>query len=132
MLTWQKGKNRIFIRAISLIMAQVFFVTTIAQAAPSSRSLIKKKRPNYKAIQERRKNALEKKRDALSGKKETKRSPYKQDSSHRIKLSALQDLSSIYIPDTLGRVTEVYDARVTSHERRTPPHSPHPGPPHQP
>ena len=99
-------------------MAQVFFISTIAQAASSSRSLFKNKRPDYKAIQEERVRMIEKKKDTLSGKKQTKRSPYKQDSSHKINLSALQDLYSIYIPDLLGRVTEVYDGRGTIDEGR--------------
>ena len=74
MLTWQSGKNRIFTKVVSLIMVQVFFLTNIGYAAPSERSLFKNKRPNYKAIQERRENALQQKRDVLSGKKQTKKS----------------------------------------------------------
>ena len=120
MLGWQRGKKRIFVRAIAFIMVHVFFFTNIAYAAPSDRSLFKNKRPNYKAIQERRETALEKRKDSLSGKRKIKTTPHKKDFTDRIKLSSLKDLSSIYIPDSLGRVIEVHQAfsesQATSHD----------------
>jgi len=113
MLGWQRGKKRIFVRVIALIVAQVFFFTNIAYAAPPERkrrSLFEGKRPNYKAIQERREAALEKRKDSLSGKRKVTKPPYKQDFTDRIKQSCLKDLSSIYIPESLGRVIEVYQS----------------------
>ena len=110
MLNWQKPKNRMFTKVISLFILQVFLCVNIGYAAPSDRSMFKNKRPNYKAIQERRENALQEKKDSLSEKQKPKKSSYKKDSDHRIKTISLKDLSSIYIPEELGRVVEVYQA----------------------
>ncbi|MFC1623747.1 glycoside hydrolase family 15 protein [Candidatus Omnitrophota bacterium] len=109
MLDWQVGKKRIFTKVVAILMAQVFLVTNLGYAAPSGRSLFKDKRPNYKAIQRERQDTLQKKQDILSGKKETKKPTYDKALSNRIKLASLKDLSSIYIPATLGRVTEAYE-----------------------
>ncbi|MFC1667530.1 ARMT1-like domain-containing protein, partial [Candidatus Omnitrophota bacterium] len=109
MLSWQRGKTRIFLKTVALVMAHVFFVTSTVYPAPSIKSLFKNKRPNHKAIQKQRESALEKKRNVLSGRKQTKKAPYKPALANRIKLSSLKDLSSIYIPETLGRVIEVYE-----------------------
>lgn len=108
MLGWQKGKNRIVTKIIALIIMQVFLVTNIGYTAPSNRSLFKNKRPDYESIQRKREDALQKKRDTLSGKKDTK--AYKKDLTHPLEISSLKDLSSIYIPDSLGRVVDVYQA----------------------
>ena len=110
MLNWQKPKNRIFTKVISLLILQAFLCANIGYAAPSDRSMFKNKRPNYKAIQERRESALQEKKDSLSEKQKPKKSSYKKDSNRRIKTISLKDLSSIYIPEELGRVTEVYQA----------------------
>ena len=122
MLDWQIGKNKIFIRAISLVMAQVFFITTIAQAAPSERSLFKNKRVNHKAILEQMEKSLQDKKDALSRKNKLNKSIYMQDAkhpSHSVKVASLKELSSIYIPGTLGRVVEVYQTPTPNSELRT-------------
>lgn len=110
MLNWQKSKNRIFTKVISLLILQAFLCVNIGYTEPSNRSMFKNKRPNYKAIQERRENALQEKKDSLSEKRKPKKSSYKKDSDRRIKTISLKDLSSIYIPEELGRVTEVYQA----------------------
>lgn len=110
MLSWQEGKNRIFLKIAALVVLQAFFISNIGYTAPSDRSLFKGKRPNYGAIQEQREKDLQQKKDVLAGKKSAKESLYKKDVSHRLNLSSLNDLSSIYIPDSLGRVTEVYQA----------------------
>ena len=111
MLNWQKPKNRIFTKVISLFILQAFLCVNIGYAAPSDRSMFKNKRPNYKAIQERRESALQEKKDSLLEKRKPKKSSHKKDSSHSAKVASLKDLSSIYIPETLGRVVEVYQAK---------------------
>jgi len=103
-------------------MAQVFLATSVGYAAPSDRSLFKDKRPDYKAIQEQTEGELQKKKDVLRG-KDTKESSYPKSPSHGLQISALKDLSCIYIPDKLGRVVEVYEApsdgsRITDHKQR--------------
>jgi len=110
MLTWQKGKNRIVTKIIALVVVHVFLISNIGYAAPSDRSFFKNKKVDYKKIQGQREEALKQKKDALSGKAKIKKSPYKRDLEHRVNLSSLKDLSGIYIPDSLGRVVEVYQA----------------------
>ena len=34
MLNWQRSKNKIFLQVIALIIAQIFFITTLAYAVP--------------------------------------------------------------------------------------------------
>ncbi len=113
MLSLQCGKNRVFLRVIALVIVQAFFFTSLVYPAPSDRSFFKNKKVDYKKIQGQREEVLQQKKDTLSGKTKAKKSIYTQDKrdlAHRIKLSSLKDLSSIYIPDSLGRVVEVYQA----------------------
>ena len=120
MLNRQKLKNRIFTKVISLLILQAFLCVNIGYTASSDRSMFKNKRPNYKAIQERRESALQEKKDSLLEKRKPKISSYKKDSSRSAKTASLKDLSSIYIPETLGRVTEVYQAEESQQHGAAP------------
>lgn len=120
MLNSRKRKNRIFFKATALIILQAFLLTNIAYAAPSERSLFKNKKPDYKAIQERRENALQEKKDTLSEKKQAKTTSSSKDQERTLNLASLKDISGIYIPDNLGRVVEVYQAEEKPGQEKKP------------
>ncbi|MFA4990996.1 MAG: hypothetical protein WC569_00245 [Candidatus Omnitrophota bacterium] len=120
-LTMLNPQKRISIKIISLLLVQVFLATGAVYPEPSDRSIFKGKRPDYKKIQEQRESEIQKKTDILSGKAHaSKSSVYDKDISHSVKLSSFKDISSIYIPETTGKVIEVYEAQGADQKARKP------------
>lgn len=102
--------DRMFKKIVSLIIVQVFLITSAVYPQPSSRSIFKDKRVDYKKIQEQREKDLEEKKDALSKRKRSESPIYRKTPVYSVNLYSLKDVSSIYIPEGLGKVVEVHES----------------------
>lgn len=97
-------------KTISLIIIIVFIGTNSIYAAPSSRSLFKNKRVDYKKLSTQSEQQLQKKRSILNDK--DGRAHYRRQKARKVLASHLQDLSNVHIPSELGRIIEVYQAPI--------------------
>jgi len=108
-------KTKTVKKIISIVVLHSLLLTNIAYCVePDSRSLFKGKRPDYRKIQEQREEALEQRRDILRKKKFT-RPVTNQDqniSEKKSRLYLTKELSSIYIPESLGRIVEIYESET--------------------
>jgi hypothetical protein len=104
------SKNRIAHRILFLFLCQVILIAGLVYSQPSDRSLFKDKKVDYKAISDKQEKELQEKKDALKGKTASKTITIKPASRVSINPNSLKDLSSIYIPETIGKVIEAHEA----------------------
>ncbi|MDP2911876.1 MAG: hypothetical protein Q8N76_06065 [Candidatus Omnitrophota bacterium] len=105
-------------------MARVFklcgiLILTILVAGPvysesGTRSIFKDKKVDYKTISDKQEKELRDKEDALRGKSgavsAVSQSASKQEARVFLKQNSLKDISSIYIPENIGKIVEAYEA----------------------
>jgi len=106
---------KILKKAISILTLVTFLFTNMSYGAVESRSLFKNKKVNHQNLSMQNEESLRKRQSVLKG--EEDRSEEQKKEAQRILSTHLQDISQIYIPSEIGRVTEVYQA--PSKESRT-------------
>lgn len=105
--------NNRAVRISSFLVIQVFLFALLAYAQPSNRSIFKDKKVDYKTMSDKQEKELEEKRSALKGKTGPasiiSQSAYKE-TRVLMNPNALKDITSIYIPESIGKVVEAYEA----------------------
>ena len=96
-------------KVISVLTIAVFLLTNTVYGAPTSRSLFKNKKVDYKKLSTQREERLRDKKSVLQNEDAAKKEQHKRHAK-KVLSSHLEDLSQIHIPSELGRVTDVYQA----------------------
>jgi len=100
--------------AVILIVLSFFFAP--AYSEPASKSIFKDKKVDYKTISDEQEKDLQTRKNALKGKAVSSsssgvsQSAYKQSTKALLSQASLKDISSIYIPENMGKVVEAYEA----------------------
>ncbi|MCX5687295.1 MAG: hypothetical protein NTV71_01390, partial [Candidatus Omnitrophica bacterium] len=125
MLDWQ---CKTWIKIISVVMVAAFLTYDIAWATDftpiqrkqyASRSLFKNKKVNQDVVSSQNEQSLNNIKDAISHKtnnKNIKDTIYREDLSNSLKVSYINNIACIYIPNTIGKVVDSYaspDSKAT-------------------
>ena len=108
--------NKYVKRLFSVLAIQTFLLTILAYAysEPDNRSIFKDKKVDYKTISDKQEKELQDKKDVLKGKggaiSAVSQSAGNQEARVFLKQNSLKDISSIYIPENIGKVVEAYEA----------------------
>ena len=96
------------------ILILTILVAGPVYSEPGNRSVFKDKKVDYKTISDKQEKELQGKKDALKGKagavSAVSQSASKQEARVFLKQNSLKDISSIYIPEDIGKVVEAYEA----------------------
>ena len=96
------------------ILVLAILVAGPVYSEPSNRSIFKDKKVDYKTISDKQEKELQGKEDALKRKSSAastvSQSASKQEARVFLKQDSLKDISSIYIPENIGKVVEAYEA----------------------
>lgn len=96
-------------KIVSIVTIAAFIFTNTVYGAPSSRSLFKNKKVDYRKLSTQREEQLDKKKTILQGEDAAEVEDRKKE-TRRVLQAHLEDLSQVHIPSELGRITEVYQA----------------------
>ena len=96
----------------------IFILTTLVAwpvySESDNKSIFKDKKVDYKTISDKQEKELQDKKDALRGKggavSAVSQSAGNQEARVFLKQNSLKDISSIYIPENIGKVVEAYEA----------------------
>lgn len=102
---------------ISVLTILLFSLSNIVYAAPSSRSLFKDKKIDYRKLSTESEQDLQKKKAVFQEADDKDERETRRKETKRILSSHLKDLSQIHIPSELGRVIEVYEAPNTDNRK---------------
>jgi len=112
-----------YVKISIVILFQFCLVSAPVYSEQDNRGLFKNKKVDYKNISNQKEKELQDKKDALKGK--TVGMPgasiaaYRQEIRASVNPNYLRDISSIYIPDNIGKMTEAYEvpnaARLVVH-----------------
>jgi len=97
-----------FKRLINIIITLIFLFSDFALGA-TNRSLFQNKKVNYEKIMEQNESIVGKKK-ALQESDEAKLQNSKLQTSQKIDIASVKDISDIHIPEALGKISEVYNA----------------------
>ncbi|MDP2911394.1 MAG: hypothetical protein Q8N76_03575 [Candidatus Omnitrophota bacterium] len=96
------------------ILILTILVAGPVYSEPGTKSIFKDKKVDYKTISDKQEKELQDKKDALRGKggviSAVSQSAGKQEARVFLKQNSLKDISSIYIPENIGKVVEAYEA----------------------
>ncbi|MDP2921692.1 MAG: hypothetical protein Q8O12_04940 [Candidatus Omnitrophota bacterium] len=95
-------------------LAVILAVIAMFCAPAYSESIFKDKKVDYETISSEQEKDLQTRKDALKGKAISSsgisQSAYKQSTKALLSQASLKDISSIYIPENIGKVVEAYEA----------------------
>jgi len=97
-----------FKRLINITVTLIFLFSDFALGA-TNRSLFQNKKVNYEKIMEQNESIVGKKK-ALQEGDEAKLQNSKLQTSQKIDIASVKDISDIHIPEALGKISEVYNA----------------------
>src|SRR3989338_9971228 len=101
-------------KILETILIAAAFTSAPAYAQTASKSVFKDKKVDYKDISDKQEKELQTRKDALKGKTISSsgisQSAYKQTTKALVSQDSLKDISSIYIPENIGKVVEAYEA----------------------
>jgi len=93
-----------------MIFCQAFLAADLAYSESNSGSFLKNKKIDYKTISDKREKELQEKKETLKGKSSFNSISAKSNARASMNLNSAKDLTSIYIPETIGKVMEAYES----------------------
>ena len=101
--------EKIINKALFIAFCYIFLTASLVYSESSSGSIFKDKKVDYKAISDKQEKELQEKKDIVKNKASYKPVSARSDSRGSISQNSIKDISSINIPETIGKVIEAHE-----------------------